>query len=207
VTNRYPGTSREELSMSTHTVNTVTGERPVPVPPELGYAICSLYGFIATEYEAVYIEEVTREASVGGYRPDAASSALLRLSREFSVFAEAIAFVDGRYAAAATAADLLREAIAVARDPEACEGLLADFREVLFGTPDREIEIERLYSGNGASIPALRREDLPHGEWVRRGFGPESEVTAVVRTGGGEHLQAITNSHIAAKARALSGGR
>ena len=51
--------------MSTHTVNVTTGERSVPVPPELGYAMCSLYGFASTEYEAVYIEEVTREASVG----------------------------------------------------------------------------------------------------------------------------------------------
>ena len=196
--------------MSTHTTHATitTGERPVPVPPDLAFALCSLYGFVeALDGAAVYIEEVTREARDGAYRPDETATALLRLSREFGMFSEELAYMDGRYAAVVAGADCLREAIASSRDPEVREQLLADFREVLFGTPDREIAIERLYSGNGASIPALRREDLPHGEWVHRGFGPESAVTAVVRTGGGEHLQAITNSHIAAKAHALSGGR
>jgi hypothetical protein len=188
------------MSRTTPTVNVTTGERSVPVHPELGYAMCSLYSFVSTEYEAVYIEEVTREASVGVYRPDAAATALLRLSREFGMFA------DDRYAAAATAADLLREAIASSRDPEACEELLAEVREVLFGTREEEVEIARLHSGNKSSIPALRMEDLPHGQWDRRGFGPEKAVLGKARTGGGEHLQAITNSRAVAGNRALRGG-
>ena len=184
--------------MSTHTVNVTTGERSVPVPPELGYAMCSLYGFASTENEAVYIEEVTREASVGVYRPDAAATALLRLSREFGMFAE------DRYAAAATAADLLREAISCSHADR--PQLLADFREALFGTREEEIEIARLYSADGASIPALRMEDLPHGQWDRRGLGPEKAVLGKARTGGGEHLHAAKVSRLAVEARVLRGG-
>ena len=189
-----------------------TTERPVLIPCELGFSLMSLYAVVdrLDDTGAAMIAEVTREARDGVYRPDAAATALLDLRRDFAEVLEIETTMEPvfRYfTQVATAADCLREAIAAERDPEAFEACLADFREALFGTRQRDIEIARLWSGNGASIPALREADLPRGEWERRGFGPETVETAIVRTGGGEHLHAAKISRLVAEVRALDGVR
>ena len=179
-----------------------------PCPKGIAFHLITLY-CVVKEIAPGYAEalaEVTAEARDGWYRPDTVASELLHLTQEFAdeVKREAkYPDLPADFTAAVIAADALREAISCS--PADRPHLLADFREALFGTREEEVEIARLYSADGASIPALRMEDLPRGQWDRRGFGPEVAAHAWVSTGGGEHLHAAKVSRLTAEVRALRG--
>lgn len=198
------------MSSSTPRTLAFRSEEPLrPCPHRWAFHMTAFYCVveeIAPGYAKEFLAETAKEASNAAFRPDTAASLLLHFTQEFAdeVKREAdYPDLPADFTTAVIAADALREAISCSHADR--PRLLADFREALFGTREEEIEIARLYSANGASIPALRMEDLPHGQWDRRGLGPEKAVLGKALTGGGEHLHAAKVSRLTAEVRALRG--